>query len=478
MSNYANTKAIIAANIYTNGGNEVTAAMVKSAVDDIVDTLIAGGYLYKGVAHPADAAISPDANVFYIATEAGTYTNKGGLVVAGGEVAVLKYNGSWSKDVTDLATKQSLAKKVSAEESINLFDKNNISNGFVSAAGFYPSSSLYMSSPIAVLGGTEYKANFPTSSLGKNDAIAIVTKDGEFISSFRGIVASDYITFTPASDCYIRINAGTIAFADTMMLTESALWPLSYVAHIKEIAPGYDFNSLMRSQLNTLSSRLDGKSVIFTGDSICAGALDTPSGAGWAKRIGEAHGMVWSNLAISGATIIDKNLVGSSGTISDTNFGAGADYIILEGGTNDADRIGSILNGNTPALYGSYDEIDYLTNFTNQTFCGAVEYLLKKVISTFPSARVGFIIAPKMGSGGGGYTPEVNNRRAYFETIINLCRKWGVPVLNLWDECTMNPRLPSHYTPGQDYLYADGQHPTANGYDLMTPIIEAWMETL
>lgn len=50
MSNYANTKAIIAANIYTNGGNEVTAAKVKSAVDDIVDTLIAGGYLYKGVA--------------------------------------------------------------------------------------------------------------------------------------------------------------------------------------------------------------------------------------------------------------------------------------------------------------------------------------------------------------------------------------------------------------------------------------------
>lgn len=104
MSNYSNTKATIAANVYTNHNNEVTAAMVKAGINAVVDTLIAGGFIYKGVAHPGDAAVSPDANVFYIASEAGTYTNKGGLVVADGEVAILKYNGSWSKEVTGAAT--------------------------------------------------------------------------------------------------------------------------------------------------------------------------------------------------------------------------------------------------------------------------------------------------------------------------------------------------------------------------------------
>lgn len=104
MANYANLLATIAANIYTNNNNEVTASMVKTSVDAMVSTLIAGGYLYKGVAHPNDAAISPDANVFYLATDAGTYTNKGGLVVADGEVAFLKFNGSWSKEVTGAAT--------------------------------------------------------------------------------------------------------------------------------------------------------------------------------------------------------------------------------------------------------------------------------------------------------------------------------------------------------------------------------------
>lgn len=39
MSYIDNLKAIIAANVYTNGNNEVTAAMVKAALDSVVDML-------------------------------------------------------------------------------------------------------------------------------------------------------------------------------------------------------------------------------------------------------------------------------------------------------------------------------------------------------------------------------------------------------------------------------------------------------
>ena len=96
MANYANAKATIAANIYTNHLGQVTAEMVKTAANSIVDTLIAGGYLYAGVAKLTPTQTnpgSPDANVFYIATEPGTYTNfvgaGGSLVVAEGEVAII-----------------------------------------------------------------------------------------------------------------------------------------------------------------------------------------------------------------------------------------------------------------------------------------------------------------------------------------------------------------------------------------------------
>lgn len=125
MANYANTKSIIAQNIYTNHEGKVTAEMVKTAANEIVNTLIAGGYLYAGVAKLTPTQTnpgSPDANVFYIATEPGTYTNfvgaGGSLVVADGEVAVLKYNGTWSKEVTGAAT----AAKVT-ELGQNPFDK-------------------------------------------------------------------------------------------------------------------------------------------------------------------------------------------------------------------------------------------------------------------------------------------------------------------------------------------------------------------
>ena len=69
MSNYSNTKATIAANVYTNANHEVTAAMVKAGINAVVDALIAGGYLWAGVAHPGDAASTPDANVVKVATE-------------------------------------------------------------------------------------------------------------------------------------------------------------------------------------------------------------------------------------------------------------------------------------------------------------------------------------------------------------------------------------------------------------------------
>lgn len=103
MANYANLLATIAANIYTNGNQEVTAEKVKSAINAAVNSLGAG-YQFMGVAHPSDTPSGyADLRAFWFAEEAGTYTNFGGLVLNDGEVAVIKYDGNgWSKEVTGL----------------------------------------------------------------------------------------------------------------------------------------------------------------------------------------------------------------------------------------------------------------------------------------------------------------------------------------------------------------------------------------
>lgn len=96
MANYANLLATIAANIYTNNNNEVTASMVKTAVDAMVGSL-GDGYQFMGIATPATNPGTPDMKVCYAAIQPGTYANFGGLVVNG--LCFLKGSGSsWTID--------------------------------------------------------------------------------------------------------------------------------------------------------------------------------------------------------------------------------------------------------------------------------------------------------------------------------------------------------------------------------------------
>lgn len=128
MSNYSSLKATINANVKQNGNQEITGVIMNSVLNAMVDSLGAG-YQYKGVATPATNPGTPDYNVFYLASEAGTYTNFGGLVIGDNEVAALVYNGSWSKQTTGAATASEvsqLAQEVTGNE-FALFNEGKLS---------------------------------------------------------------------------------------------------------------------------------------------------------------------------------------------------------------------------------------------------------------------------------------------------------------------------------------------------------------
>lgn len=100
MSNYSILKGHINSAIYQNDTQDISGTDMNSILKEIVESFGAG-YLYMGVATPSTAPGTPDQNVFYIAGTEGTYTNFGGITVAN-EVAVLKYNGAWSKQNTGI----------------------------------------------------------------------------------------------------------------------------------------------------------------------------------------------------------------------------------------------------------------------------------------------------------------------------------------------------------------------------------------
>lgn len=229
-----------------------------------------------------------------------------------------------------------------------------------------------------------------------------------------------------------------------------------------------------------------GKTIVFEGDSICEASSD--KFRGWAARVGETLGMEWYNYGVSGATITAE-LYYADGSVrhwvsrSVEEIQAKhdkVDYIIFEGGTNDADnlRIGSERTG-------VLDENDFSGDYDDSTFVGAIESMFYKALMAYPEAKIGFIIAQKMNcptDADGKYFM----RRHYFKIAEQICKKWGVPCLNLWDGCPLNPSLTSYYDPSLDTegntaagkAYYDGQHLTPRGYDLVSSQIISFVESL
>jgi len=228
------------------------------------------------------------------------------------------------------------------------------------------------------------------------------------------------------------------------------------------------------------------KVIVFDGDSICHATSEREHrGGGWAMRVGEALGMQWYNVGISGATVTAE-LYGASGAprhwVSRSidkirkDFPK-LDYLILEGGTNDADNLGI-----GSALFGRFDPLDFSGVYDDTTYTGALESLFYKAITYYPTAKIGYIVAQKMGC----ESVQLVRRRYYFDRAVEVCKKWGVPYLDLWESCPLNPLLDVYYMRDrsvddnhvENRAYADGQHLTSHGYDLISGRIAKWVASL
>lgn len=218
------------------------------------------------------------------------------------------------------------------------------------------------------------------------------------------------------------------------------------------------------------AGRLFEKTALFFGDSICAGTtieVDAKKGYGWAGLIGVKNYMDWKNYGKDGGTVTDIAEVNSGLWLSTqvTNAIAEypeADYLILEGGCNDADLLHEEGLGEISADY---------VNFDGSTFSGALEALILRLLTAYPKAKLAYVIPQKMGGWGTNFNGRIYG--TYFERAKEICKKWGVPVLDLWNECPLNPLLSCHGS-----FYTDGQHLTLAGYEYITPRIEAFMEGL
>lgn len=237
-------------------------------------------------------------------------------------------------------------------------------------------------------------------------------------------------------------------------------------------------------------NKLFGKTIVWNGDSICAGSAVAGN---WAARIAEKNLMTFKNYAVGGGTIAEGTPPTRTGdarhSISatlDLMYAEcpDADYVIIEGGTNDADLLGLAVYGDQPARLGTFDPMNYGGNYDRTTFCGALESVFYRATKYWMGKKIGYIIAQKMFACP---VPYYDNRRLYFDKAIAICKKWGIPYIDLWNGCYLNPHLLWMYDPDKtsdeieaenSCLYIDGQHLTARGYDITSDIIDSWLKTL
>ena len=238
-----------------------------------------------------------------------------------------------------------------------------------------------------------------------------------------------------------------------------------------------------------MENKLLGKTIVWNGDSICAG---NKMKGNWATRIGEKNSMLYKNYAVGGGTITENTPKGKTGqerhSVSATlekmhDEYPDVDYIIFEGGTNDADLFKRIINEGGPDRLGSFDPSYFGDDYDRDTFCGALESLFKRAVEYWPGKKIGYIIAHKMGP----TIEEYNIRHPYFLIAAQICQKWGIPYLDLWHCCYLNPFISTMYdgslTASENNernvcYYCDGQHLTSRGYDFTAEIIENWLKNL
>ncbi len=241
------------------------------------------------------------------------------------------------------------------------------------------------------------------------------------------------------------------------------------------------------------TSALRGKSAIFFGDSIAAGWRDQidsegitnySNSGGWSYRLQRDFGMVSTLKAVAGSsftTIADRNHIPTL----IQNAGSGSyDYVILEGGFNDA--MGSNTKPspeNTAARVGTITNSFFPEDFDSTTFAGELEHSLYLIKKQYPNAKVGYIITYQTpNSEYGGVTAKAFNMRQYWTIAKQICEKWDVQVLDLYDGVAADGK---HYS--NDVLDMDNAstasvpgsgdhiHLSKTGYDLITPYIAQWM---
>jgi lysophospholipase L1-like esterase len=356
------------------------------------------------------------------------------------------------------------------KDSKNMFNPATRSQGYVLGAG---------SGNISSNSGYDTSAFIPvipnSYSFSKCRRIAVYDTNQVFVTDYD-VTPTNIKTITVAANGYVKVSFATADMPTAQMElgnTSTEYVPYgSYETNNNVIVKENDLSSALKSKINNPANvnPLSGKTLLSMGDSIPNGANN--NGVGYPHLIATNNGMIIYNQAISGSTLADVtgNAAVNNGSnprdciqneltsFTSANSGVIPDYILLEGGTND------ILYAPLGAKTSGYND-----TWDKTTMCGGLESLINRIKTNYPTSKLLYVCVHNMG------TRDINTQKTYHDAIIDILKKWSVPVVDLYSEGGLNTWISNMST-----TYTDGgTHPNQTGYNLFyVPPITAKMKTL
>ena len=199
--------------------------------------------------------------------------------------------------------------------------------------------------------------------------------------------------------------------------------------------PQYFDNFKLTAPVEKPELPLEGKTVYAFGDSIIAGHQYTKHG--FVDFAADQEAMEFKKYAINGARVMNGEASGGQILTQINNASSEApDYIIFNGGTNDAYK----GVGNAFGVIG--DSMDP-ASFDTNTFAGSFEQIIYEMKQKWPDAKLIYVAVHKI-----GFMDEALQDKLH-ELQMTACAKWGVAVANLYDNDgldTNNDAIKNKYT--------------------------------
>ncbi len=220
------------------------------------------------------------------------------------------------------------------------------------------------------------------------------------------------------------------------------LGPMSFLRdNMKSKLPGNAEQYHPENVPANTESTLSGKRLLFIGSSVTRGSAAMQKSV--ADYLAAVDGCVVTNDAINGTTLMDKSSRSYLSRIK--NHGADEQYdaVIIQLSTNDASQ---------KLTLGAVSDTTDAESFDTKTIIGSLEAIISYAQETWNCPVIIYT----------GTKYESAEYQAMVDVLPALQEKWGVSVIDLWNDAEMNAVSDEDYA----FYMDDKIHPTQAGYYL------------